>query len=288
MRMNTDRSVRIMYTLETCTNEWAAAGNHGPVSERIERMKRWLPYYACLAKRQLGKAYAPSETAQSFVSELVRVGLLRPEDHVLDIGAGMGGYALELAKHCAKVTALEPSQPCLDVLMERGEICGISERLEPVCGIWEEYHPQERYDLVFASMCPAICDPEELRRMEAMSRRGCCIVTVMRGSVDRHRSAMMAALSIRPKGGMVTEAIHYYQALYLMGRCPNVVCKTEEQSYVVSENTILTQYPVYFRIFDMDEDSSLPFLKQYLKEYGENGGLREESRLLLAMITWRV
>ena len=99
---------------------------------------------------------------------------------------------------------------------------------------------------------------------------------------------MMAALSIRPKGGMVTEAIHYYQALYLMGRCPNVMCRTEEQSRIVPEETILTQYPVYFRIFDIGEDVSLPFLRQYLKEHGENGGLREESRLHLAMITWRV
>ena len=275
-----------MYTLENCAKEWEDAGKHGTVSERMERTKLWLPYYAHIAAQQSGNPYTPSASAERFVSELVRSGLLRPEDRVLDIGAGMGAYTLELAKHCRRVTALDPSKPCLDILMQRGKACGLADRLEPVCGMWEDFPGEETFDLVITSMCPAICNPEELRRMESLARRGCCIITVMRGSIDRHRSAMMAGLSIRPKGGMVTEAIHYYHALYLMGRQPNVSCRTEKESYSIPEKTLLTQYPIYFRIFGVEEEVSLPFLKQYLAQHEEGGGLPEESTIHYAMITW--
>ena len=124
--------------------------------------------------------------------------------------------------------------------------------------------------------------------MERVSRRACCLVTVMRGSTDKHRRAMMAELGIRPKGGMVTEAIHYFNALYLMGRQPNVRCRTIRQAYDVDAETVLTQYPIYFRIFGVGERESRAYLEKYLAQHGDGGVLHDESTLRQAMITWEV
>ncbi|MBE7002766.1 MAG: class I SAM-dependent methyltransferase [Ruminococcaceae bacterium] len=275
-----------MYSLEACEKEWDAVGRHGSRTERMERAKRWLPYYACLAERERGKPFQLPDRDNDMVSALVQSGKLRDGDSVLDVGAGMGGYALELARHCKSVTALDASEPCLDVLCERAGHCGL-DNISTVCGTWEEYSAPERFDLVFSAMCPAICNTEELRRMEAASADRCCLISVMRGSVDKHRRAMMAELKVRPAGGMVTEAIHYYNALYLMGRRPDVTCRTVERSHDITEETLLTQYPVYFRIFGVSEQDSVAYLKNYLALHGDHGVLHEESAMNFAMITWK-
>ena len=275
-----------MITLETCAREWDAAGQHGLPEERIARAKQWLPYYDYLAGRQMGRPYAP-DGSDDFIEALRRDGILGREISVLDIGAGMGGYALEMAQHCRSVTALEISEACLDVLRSRAAQCGIG-TIQPICGAWETFQPAQRYDFVFSAMCPAICNVEELRRMERVSRRACCLVTVMRGSTDKHRGPMMAELGIRPKGGMVTEAIHYFNALYLMGRQPNVRCRTIRQTYDVDAETVLTQYPIYFSIFGVDKRESRAYLEKYLAQHGDGGVLHDESTLRQAMITWEV
>ena len=97
----------------------------------------------------------------------------------------------------------------------------------------------------------------------------------------------LAELGIKPRGGMVTELIHYFNALYLMGRQPNVVCRSLHREYDVPAEKLLEQYPIYFRIFGVEEDVSVPFLRDYLDRHAENGLLHEESLINFARITWR-
>lgn len=276
-----------MYSLEECERIWDEIGQHGEPAERVKRAGTWLPYYASIAEPMLRSPFALEQTADGFPAFLIREGLARPEDSVLDIGAGMGGDTLCFASHCRSVTALELSGACLNVLRYRAEELDLH-NIEIVQKPWEEYIPQEPFDISFSSMCPAICNVVELRRMESLTKRYCCLVAVMRGSYDKHRKAMMAELGIQPKGGMTTELIHYYNALYLMGRQPNVLCRTVHSEYAMPVDRILEQYPIYFRIFGVKEERSIPFLKDYLARHAENGLLKEESRIHFAWLWWSV
>lgn len=169
-----------MYSLEECERIWDEAGQHGAPEERIARAKAWLPYYAFLAGPFQNAPFSLPENDESFPSILLREKLVRPEDSVLDIGAGMGGDSLAFAAHCRSVTSLELCGDCLDVLRHRAEGLGLS-NIQTVQQPWEEYQAAEAFDVCYSSMCPAICNVEELRRMESMARRLCCLVTVMRG-----------------------------------------------------------------------------------------------------------
>ena len=275
-----------MYSLEECERLWNEAGQHGAPEERVERAKAWLPYYAYLAGSMKTMPARQPEDEDGFPAVLIREGLVRPEDSVLDIGAGMGGDSLYFAARCREVTSLELSGDCLEVLRRRAEGLGIN-NIEAVQLPWEDYRPAERFDVCYSSMCPAICSVEELRRMESMAGRLCCLVTVMRGSYDRHRKAMMSDLGVKPRGGMVTELIHYFNALYLMGRQPNVLCRTVHREYDIPVEKLLEQYPIYFRIFGVEEEHSRAFLEDYLSRHAENGLLHEESHIHYAMITWK-
>ena len=86
-----------MYTLENCEKLWDEAGRHGSVEERIERTKRWEPYYGYLAKKTLSAPEAEPFAESPLVTYMVKEGILTPDSTVLDIGAGMGSYALSFA-----------------------------------------------------------------------------------------------------------------------------------------------------------------------------------------------
>ncbi len=274
-----------MYTLESCEQLWDEVGQHGTPTERIERARAWLPYYSYISRPFKNAPFALPENDESFPSFLIREGLVRAGDRVLDIGAGLGGDSLRFAAHGAQVTALELSGDCLEVLRRRADRLGLN-TIEAVQKPWEEFEPSDRFDVSCSSLCPAICNVEELRRMDGMTKRLCCLATVMRGSCDRHRKAMMAELGIRPKG-MVTELIHYFNALYLMGRQVNVRTRTVRSEYDIPREKLMEQYPIYFRIFGVPEEKSKAFLEDYLSRHAENGVLHEESVIHMALLWWK-
>ncbi len=276
-----------MYTLEECEKLWDEAGKHGAAPERMARTRRWFPYYSYLAGTMKNAPYSLPEQPRPFVDILRRENILRDTDTLLDIGAGMGGFSLEASRYCRSVAALEPNGDCLELLRRRAELCGV-ENVTPVEGFWETYSPEEAFDVTFSAMCPAICNVEELQKMEAMTKRTCCLVAVTRGSYEKHRKAMMQELGIRPQGGMTTEAIHYINALYLLGRQVNIHCVTTRASYPVPETRILEQYPIYFQIFGIPEEISVKFLKDYLERNAVGGFLEDEVLLNQALIYWDV
>ena len=275
-----------MYTLENCEKLWNEIGRHGSIDERIECTKRWEQYYAYLAEKALSTPTTEIIPDPPVVDWLVKEGILTQDSTVLDIGAGMGSYALPLAKVCREVSALEPVGACLDVLQHKAEQHDLK-NIHCIHEFWECFSAEKIYDVTFSSMCPAICNAEELRRMESITGSTCCLVAVQRGSYDKHRKAMMAGLQIKPQGGMTTEAIHYINVLYLMGRQPNVKFFEVRKTSRVSAETILEQYPIYFEIFGIEKETSIAFLERYLAEHAVDGFLEDESYLRQALIYWK-
>ena len=274
-----------MYTLEECAAYWKETGKHGTKEERIARGRSWHPYYGYIAQKQLGKPWTPDPNTAEMIGYLRSEGVITRQDHVLDIGAGMGGYAMEMAQHCRKVTAIDNSPECIAVIRDkaaRSEITNISAQLVS----WEEFAPVEKYDVTFSSMCPAICNLEELRRMEAMTNRSCCLIAVTRGSYDKHRMRMMKELQLKPKGGMTTEALHYINVLYLLGRQPNVRCITRTTSRRIPVEAFREQYANYFPIFGMSRENAERYLDAYIVENAVDGFIEDESRHNLSVITW--
>ncbi len=76
--------------------------------EQVERRRVVLPdrddYYAPIAS-----AFRADPRRKGDATLDALRGLVRPEETVLDIGAGGGRYALSLALHCREVIAIEPS-----------------------------------------------------------------------------------------------------------------------------------------------------------------------------------
>ena len=76
---------------------------------------------------------------------------------VLDVGCGSGMYTIRLAQQAASVTALDISDEMLRILMQDAAAQGLA-NIRPVCSDWEHFAPAERFQIVFASMTPALTD----------------------------------------------------------------------------------------------------------------------------------
>ena len=270
--------------LERIEREWESAHRFGTAEERVSRARAWLPYYSWLLKDRKGKPFDPEADPAGFVSFLTGNGLVNPDDTLLDIGAGGGDYSLRFARRCREVTALELNPDGVALIRERADLLGIG-NLRTVHEAWELFRPEEPYGVTFVSMCPAICNVEEIRRMEDMTRHTCCIVTVKKGSYDFHRKQMMNELGLHPKG-MITDADRYLSVLGAMGRDVITSEKTLRFEYDVPERDFCEKYPVYFSVFGMPRETSKPYVKQYFKRHAGNGVLHDESELHLVLLAW--
>lgn len=272
-------------TLEACRQAWEKAGNHGGTAERIDRNTKWMQYYRDIAEQQESTEASFNAHAEEVISHLLDTGWLKKGMTALDIGSGMGTYALSLAKHCAKVTALDMDAASLGVLKNHASQLGLTNINGAQC-MWEVYEPGSRYALTFSAMCPAICTYEELLKMESMTTETCCLIAVTRGSYDMHRKNLMALMAVKPTGGMTTEALWYYDMLYLMGRQPDVKNWTLHYKYAIPVSEACRRNAVYFKIFGIPEEESRPVLQAYFDSRAADGLVHDESHLNTALICW--
>lgn len=271
--------------IDTVAKEWEDQYRYGSPEERINRARHWLPYYDLIAGAQMNLSYDVSEEADDFVLKLAAEDILTEGSDVLDIGCGMGSYTLPIAARVGSVTAMDVCDAALKVMMKRTAENGL-DNVTALNISWEEYVPDRVYDTVISSMCPAICNVEELLRMEAASRGYCVLITVIKGSYDKHRKAMMQELELAPEG-MVTEFSIYEKVLKALGREYLTETMSYQHEYTTSLESLLRTMPVYFGIFGIDEARSREFINDYFKRNQEDGVLHDESRMNLGMIYWR-
>ena len=274
-------------TLEACAAAWEQAGNHGDIQTRIARNARWIPYYAFLADGREEANAAIDPHAAAVADGLVSRGYLGAGSTVLDIGSGTGAFAHTFASRGARVTALEMDASSLAVCRAQAQQLGLN-GMQFVQQMWETFSQNERYDFVFSSMCPAICNYAELQRMESLSKYACGIIAVTRGSYDLHRKRLMTLLDVHPVGGMTTEALWYYEALYLAGKQPEVTSFSRKFAYALPLEETIARNERYFSIFGVSPEESRPKLAAYFASVEENGMVADETLLNTQLITWRV
>lgn len=274
-------------TLEACAAAWEQAGNHGDTYSRIERNARWIPYYSFIAAGREENEADIDPHAAEVVDGLFSRRLVRAGSSVLDIGSGTGAFAHAFAARGLSVTALEMDASSLAVCRAQAESMGLV-NLQYENQMWETFAPQKQYSFAFSSMCPAICDYAELQRMESYASEACGILAVTRGSYDLHRKRLMELLDVHPWGGMTTEAIWYYEALYLAGRQPDVVNWSRRFAYEIPLEDALLRNERYFTIFGIRPEISHPILADYFAAESKAGMVADETLLNTALITWRV
>ncbi len=97
-------------------------------------------------------------------------GLLNKNIVVADICCGPGTHAIDFAKYCKKVYALDISQNMIEILNDKVK----SEKLENIeteCCDFFKKEFNDKYDLVFVSMSPILNELETIDKLLELSRR---------------------------------------------------------------------------------------------------------------------
>jgi SAM-dependent methyltransferase len=123
---------------------------------------------------------AGKRRTEKVIQWLEQLGVSFEGATVLDIGSGPGAFAVPFALRSAQVTAVEPSSSMIELLQQHAHSHGVTiDVIEP---LWEDINVDHEgwnpaFDLVFASMCPAISSWQYLEKALQCARKYCFLST---------------------------------------------------------------------------------------------------------------
>lgn len=79
---------------------------------------------------------------------------------ILDIGCGTGTLGIPLAYKASKITALDLSQPMLDIFSHDAKILNLDDKIDIITSSWDDFELNQTYDISIASMTPAVSSME--------------------------------------------------------------------------------------------------------------------------------
>ncbi|MEW6171696.1 MAG: class I SAM-dependent methyltransferase [Bacillota bacterium] len=223
---------------------------------------------------------------------LLAKGALHPGASVLDIGSGPGVYALLFAPYVRAVVSLDSSVKMCAILKEQAAERGIT-NITVINASWEEIEPAtagwgERFDLTFASLTPAVRDPESLMKMVAASCRYCCLVEFARGYRNPVLAELWPVVTGDPYPGGGFEAFYPWNYLYTSGYLPDIHFIPdyweEERPLEEAVKRYCGSFKRYMEVTPEIEEE----VRRFLRERSADGIFRRSRRGHLAVIFWNV
>lgn len=210
---------------------------------------------------------------------------------VVDIGGGSGRYALPFAAHAAHVTVTDISSKMLELAKTNAESQGLT-NLSYVKTEWEtadlsNLNGNKKFDLAFASMCPAVRSPEGFSKMLEVSK-GFCVMNQFITDTDSLSDYLMQELDGKPtfdphNDRDIVNAV--FNLLWMEGYEPEIryLRQNEEASYTIDE-----AFGKYAGRYEQVALSKGLNLKDLIAKYASKDVVQVKSKTTLAMILWQV
>ena len=208
---------------------------------------------------------------------------------VLDIGAGTGSFSIPLAKLGAKVTAIDFSEGMLKNLKSRADNENVTVRI--MQRSWDEIDLdkegfRERFDLVIASMTPAVHDPQTFDLMMNASRRVC----YYSGWVSRKWDKAYYDLHRKLFNSEYREGVHGiylpFMYLYLQGFHPEIVISQDSWKSETTVDEMTDVITAHFLGTQIADPNIKTTIVEYLMQNATDGKYYEESVTTSAMMVW--
>ncbi len=217
--------------------------------------------------------------------------IINPETDILDVGCGPGTYAVPFAKEVKSVTALDGAIEMCRVLENKAAELEI-DNIQVLHRMWEDVDIEEeglkkKFDLVFASMTPAVCDLETLDKLNQASRKYCCLITWAGGNFGKARQNLWKLLFDEEDTGHGQNIIFPFNLLYYAGYYPTMRYLdsqwVREQPVEEAIEDLCNSFWLYTEITPEVKDT----ISQYVQENAEDNMFRQEVNSRLGVIIWR-
>ena len=219
-------------------------------------------------------------------------GIFSPGMDILDIGCGTGRLAIALAERGGKVTALD-SSPQMLVRFAENLPSSLADRVEMVESAWETIDLdargwRERFDLVTASMTPAITGPDAFLTMLSAGHRGWYYKAWATRDTGDVRAGVWERLKNGPVRDRYAPLFYIFNYLAASGYYPHMFFNEivhERESTV--EQAIRSACAYFSTIKDIPGEELDHIINKVVHDMAYNGIITEKMRGNTGTIMWK-
>lgn len=227
----------------------------------------------------------------SSILQFIEIGQDKKFENVLDIGCGTGFYSIQFSEISDHVTATDISENMLDYA-ENNAKAKDRRNISFVKKPWseldlEEFQWKEKFDLVFASMTPAIDSYEELMKMINCGRS----LYFLSGFVERKDSLkdelskiILDSCNNNLHGNKIYSA---FNILWNMGYYPKISYKDSNWERYKSIDKFYEEFLNYFRRKKILTEEDKSTIKNYIENRAIDGMVKEKTTAKVAWLYWK-
>lgn len=226
------------------------------------------------------------------MSLLTSRGMLSDNAEILDIGCGPGKYALEFAKSAKQVTGIDISPKMLQHAKNNAAQQNRDNTVFELAA-WEPLNLLDhgwikKFDLVFASMCPAInCSDSLLKMCEAS--KGACFISGFVQRQDKLRDELHKVIyGNYPENRWRTNMYYALNILWLSGYFPEITYYDDEFEHIWPLEKTVAIYSHQLKKKNMPDSDLAKQVEEYLQTKADNGMIRERVQAKIAWVCWKV
>ena len=261
------------------TEEWMREWARHPLNGEKVSKERTKGIWDSEAGTYSASGY--SEILPKVIDEMDSLGLLGGT--LIDIGCGIGAYAIPFSRKCSKVIAVDSSEGMLDVLRRKcGEdsVSNINIAECDCAGIPDNM----ACDTAFSSLCPAMNNPDSILDMERLGKRRVYISSSDDGEDSIEVEIWRELGCDYSYRGYMTD--YPFRFLESLGREPSIRYFTQKHaSSIPAEKAIERYRRVIGRYRDLTE-RELSAIEEVISRHTVNGSVSFARVMRVGMIVW--
>ncbi len=219
-------------------------------------------------------------------------GMLTNDSNVLDIGCGPGKYSIEFGKHAKSITGIDISPRMISFAKENAaKECLANVSFETLD--WEEADLktlawEKNFDLVFASMSPAINSKNTLEKMVNASKSYCFLSTFVKRT-DSVKDYLGNLINWQDAKRDFSKTIYCsFNILRLMGFYPEISPFDTEWENTYTLDKTVEMYSSHFEMTQPLSPEQRASMVDYLNHIAEDGMIKEKTNAKIAWMYWKI